>query len=146
MTILVRHLAIFLMKESCRRNDAGYRFDWRKLFFAGAIMTTAGVLLQIFSLPYPLNSFLPSPPVRVVYYQPLNGTIKLSETDDNESSKQFQLLPAIALNNISTPDQSNVTGKRKYVSIGRRKIDNRAKIIPPPPPPALRNIPYSLQV
>ncbi|PON43166.1 Exostosin-like [Parasponia andersonii] len=140
-----------LMKE-LYRNCALYRIDWRKLFFAGAIMTIAGVMLQMFTLPYPLNMWFPSPPVTISLDEPINGAIELISERVNESMvQQFQLLeavPSVLLNspvelNVSKPvepERFTVPQTRKSVPRRRRKsikvdIKSNDKTSPPPPVP-----------
>lgn len=158
----LRPIAGIRMKEYLRR-CAGYRFEWRKLFFAGAIMTIAGVVLQMFSLPYPLNVWFLASQVTVSSSdEPLNTTMELSsETVIEANVEQSQILVPDATSivlldsptelNLSTPvlvpESSTPRQRKKSVPRRRRKNVKVKKILPPPPPPPPRRIvPYQLQV
>ncbi|PON97708.1 Exostosin-like [Trema orientale] len=148
-----------LMKE-LYRHCALYRIDWRKLFFAGAIMTIAGVMLQMFTLPYPLNMWFPSPPVTVSLDEPINGAMELISERVNESMvQQFQLVeavPSVLLNspvelNVSTPvepERLAVPQTRKSVPRRRRKnikVDTKSNDKTPPPPPVSHRLQRSIR-
>lgn len=156
-----RRPATILMKEIFR-HCALYRIDWGKLFFAGAIMTIAGVMLQMFTLPYPLSQWFLSPPLTVSSDEPINGAMELISERVNESRvQQFQLVAAGPNVLLNSPVESNFLvpvelersivspQTRKSVSRRRRKsikVDSKPNNITPPPPPPSSSVPYHLQV
>lgn len=158
--MVLRRPATALMKEIFR-HCALYRIDWRKLFFAGAIMTIVGVMLQMFTLPYPLNKWFLPPPVTLSLDEPFNGAMELISERVNESRvQQFQVVaavPIVLLNstvelNISTPvgperlavppQTRNSVSRRRRKSI---KVDSKPNNITPPPAPR-RTVSDRLQV
>ncbi|GKV38017.1 hypothetical protein SLEP1_g45975 [Rubroshorea leprosula] len=138
MRRLLQRVAISLMKELiwC---VAWRRIDWRKLFFAGAIMTVAGVLLPTFVLTYPM--WFLSSPVVTSSHQPLNGSMHLSKTLTEARFEQFQLVPAspiVSLNSTQVtqplPFKKERTRTRRYRRKKRKtKINDEPTVIPPPP-------------
>jgi hypothetical protein len=93
-------IAIILMKELFRR-CVGYKIDWRKLFLVGAMLTIAGVVFQMFSLPYSLEIWFLSPHVTVSSHESLNSTIPLSETLTKARVEEFQFVlaaPVVSVN------------------------------------------------
>lgn len=147
--VFQRRLASITMKQIFR-HCAGYRIDWAKLFFAGAIMTVAGVMLQMFTLPYPLSMWFISQPV-ISWDEPLNGEVGLSERV-TKSMVTNVFLSSPAELSLSVPvepaERLTVTERRKSVSRRRRK-DTKADAkltVSPPPPPSRRSVPYRLQV
>lgn len=131
MNKLLRHTFVVLM----------FRVDWRKLFFAGAVMTIAGVVLQNFILPHPLTAWLFSPLVTVSSENFLNNNLQLSETIPLETHKQIQgvtTTSAVLLNPMESNQSVPVMGERSKVSekIGKEaKADDQPLVMLPPPPP-----------
>ncbi|RVX15526.1 hypothetical protein CK203_009180 [Vitis vinifera] len=138
-----------------------YRINWKKLFVVVAIMTTAGMVLQTYTLPYPMATWFLPPQTMVSSYKSLNGsTVHLTETLSLESAEQFQLVPTapvVSLNSStelvkSVPiveERAQVSPRRNPSSRRRRKnakIDktNEQKVVFHPPPP--RTVPTRLQV
>ena len=157
-----RRPASVLMKQLLR-HCALYRIDWRKLFFAGAFLTIAGVMFQTFTLPYPLNKWFLSPPVTVSLDEPFNGAMGLISKRVNESRvQQFQLVEAVPNVVLNTLIESNFSSlvepeipavsvqKRKSGSRRRRKsidVDSKPNHTTPSishPPPKM--VPFKLQV
>lgn len=137
-----------------------YRINWKKLFVVVAIMTTAGMVLQTYTLPYPMATWFLPPQTMVSSYKSLNGsTVHLTETLSLESAEQFQLVPTapvVSLNSStelvkSVPiveERAQVSPRRNPSSRRRRKnakIDktNEQKVVFHPPPP--RTVPTRLQ-
>lgn len=168
----LRPLVGIRMTEYLRR-CAGYRIEWRRLFLMGAIMTAAGVVLQMFTLPYPLNVWFLSMPVTVTTTTTTtttsgesNSTMKLRERvieSRVEHSRIVSAAPSVLLNSrtelsetVIEPDTSSplepqikapTRQTRKSVSRRRKKNIKVKKVLPPPPPPPPRRIiPYRLQV
>lgn len=123
-----------------------YRINWKNLLFLLAITTTAGMLLQTYSLPYPVSSFTS-----------LNSrAFPLAETLSLESSEQFDQFvpsaPVVYLNSSTVQSIHVVDGGAQRNSSSRRrrrrnaKTDksNEQKAVSCPPPP--RNPPTRLQV
>ncbi|KAH7514195.1 hypothetical protein FEM48_Zijuj11G0062900 [Ziziphus jujuba var. spinosa] len=165
----LRPLVGIRMTEYLRR-CAGYRIEWRRLFLMGAIMTAAGVVLQMFTLPYPLNVWFLSMPVTVTTTTTTtsgesNSTMKLRERvieSRVEHSRIVSAAPSVLLNSrtelsetVIEPDTSSplepqikapTRQTRKSVSRRRKKNIKVKKVLPPPPPPPPRRIiPYRLQ-
>ncbi|XP_034680976.1 probable glycosyltransferase At5g03795 isoform X3 [Vitis riparia] len=137
-----------------------YRINWKKLFVVVAIMTTAGMVLQTYTLPYPMATWFLPPQTMVSSYKSLNGsTVHLTETLSLESAEQFQLVPTapvVSLNSStelvkSVPiveERAQVSPRKNPSSRRRRKnakIDktNEQKVVFHPPPP--RTVPTRLQ-
>lgn len=161
-------IALVLMGELFRR-CIGKRIDWRKIFFLGAIMTLAGVLLPNIIFPYALDTWFFSPPVTISAYAILNGTTHLSETVNGATVEQSHLVLAapVASVNASTnltqlesveEEIPAVTQEEKLQSNISEKIDilEEEKILasplpflasppPPPSPPRKRYVSSSLQ-
>lgn len=149
------------MRE-CLRRCSGSRVKWRKLFIAGAMMTTAGVVLQMFSLPYPLKAWFLATQVTVSSLdEHLNATMALSSEPVVKSNVEHSqaLVPGAlsSVNLVDSPTELNLsppvvpersTPWQRKKSVARRRKNNRVKKIspPPPPPPPRRVIPYRLQV
>ncbi|XP_010104876.2 probable glycosyltransferase At5g03795 [Morus notabilis] len=146
--VFQRRLASITMKQLFR-HCAGYRIDWAKLFFAGAIMTVAGVMLQMFTLPYPLSMWFISQPI-ISWDEPLNGEVGLSErVTESMVTNVFLSSPAelSLLVPVEPAERLTVIERRKSVSRRRRKdtkVDAKSTISPPPPP-SRRSVPYRLQ-
>lgn len=143
------------MRERLRR-CAGSRVEWRKLFIAGAMMTIAGVVLQMFSLPYPLKAWFLATQVTVSSLdEHLNATMELSSNVEHSQTfvpgalSSVNLLDSRTELNLSPPVvPERSTPRQRKKSVARRRKNNRVKKIspPPPPPPPRRIIPYRLQV
>lgn len=149
--VLLRRRATFLMKQLLRRY-AGYKIVWRKIFFAGAMMTAAGVMLQLFTLPFPLNMFVSQH--EIVTSDELLKNMRLSESVA-ESAPNIFLNSPTELSNLSVPVQSAerlpVSKVRKSESRKKRKSvkeDTKLNFLghPPPPPSPRRTVPMRLQV
>lgn len=54
-----------------------FRLNWRRLFLSGVIITTAGILLLLSSLPYPLTLWNLSPSLTYLAHEPLDRTTAL---------------------------------------------------------------------
>ncbi|KAF4397535.1 hypothetical protein CsatB_021191 [Cannabis sativa] len=131
MKMVSRRPASALMRQIFQ-HCALYRIDWRKIFFAGALMTITGVMLQTLTLPYPLNKWFLSPPVTVSLDEPFNVTIELTNNRVNESRvQQFQLLEAVPNVLLNSPAESNfsvsVEPKIPAVSVQTRKSLSRRR-------------------
>ncbi|XP_040990678.1 probable glycosyltransferase At5g03795 [Juglans microcarpa x Juglans regia] len=140
-------IAAFLMKEliyRCERN----RVDWRKLSLFGAMLTVAGVVFQMFTLPYSLNMWFLLPPATVSLSGSMNGTIPSSEARSEARAEQFQLVPTVPIVSVNSslkliqsmpvePKKVTDLVKRKPISRRRKKNikpDDKSNILSPPPP------------
>lgn len=54
-----------------------FRLKWRRLFFIGVVITTAGILRLLTLLPYPLTLSNLSPSLTYLAHKPLNRTTAL---------------------------------------------------------------------
>ncbi|XP_074330402.1 putative glycosyltransferase At5g03795 isoform X1 [Apium graveolens] len=54
-----------------------FRLNWRRLFLSGVIITTAGILLLLSSLPYPLTLWDLSPSLTYLAHEPLDRNTAL---------------------------------------------------------------------
>jgi hypothetical protein len=150
-------IGVILMKELVRC-CLGYRVNWKKLLFVGAILTLSGIVFQMFRLPYAPNTWFLMPPIRVSSYEPLNGTIPLKEALTEARAEQFQVIraaPIVSVNSsikliesvpveqkrVTTPSRRKSTSRRRKKNI---KPDIKPKVLPPPPPPR-KTLPYHLQ-
>lgn len=71
-----------------------YRICWQKLFIVLAMTTTAVMVLQTYTLPYPMATWFLSPQLPVSSNKSLNGSpLHLTKSLSLESSEQFQLVP-----------------------------------------------------
>lgn len=123
-----------------------FRLDWRKVFFVGAIITIAGVLFQISSLPYPFL-LTPSPSIPVLAYKPLDRTTTFSEITalrhkDNFDAARFG--PRIILLNTDAElNQSRTAvdvGTKFLRTSGRIKETKLKVLVTPPLPPPVRTV------
>ncbi|XP_062073950.1 probable glycosyltransferase At3g07620 isoform X2 [Humulus lupulus] len=124
-------------------------------------MTIAGVMLQTFTLPYPLNKWFLFPPVTVSLNEPFNGAMGLISKRVNESRiQQFQLVEAVPKvlpnspveSNFSVPVEPEIPAvpvqKRKSVPRRRRKnidLDSKPNHTTPSTPPPRKTVPFKLQ-
>ncbi|XP_031247876.1 probable glycosyltransferase At5g03795 [Pistacia vera] len=117
--IILQRAAFFMMRDllHCSR---WLSIGWRKLIFAGAIVTMAGFVLHIWLL---------SQPVTVLSHSSLNGSIQLSESLNVARTEQFQHITATPIRNSSV----QVIEKMR-----KRRRGEELKVIasPPLPPPA----------
>lgn len=80
MNKLLRQIVIILL----------FKFSWRKLLFVGSLITFAGVVVQIYTLPYPLTIWILSPPETHLLYQSLNSKMRLSEKNSLARFEQYE--------------------------------------------------------
>ncbi|KAJ0049077.1 hypothetical protein Pint_15833 [Pistacia integerrima] len=117
--IILQRAAFFMMRDllHCSR---WLSIGWRKLIFAGAIVTMAGFVLHIWLL---------SQPVTVPSHSSLNGSMQLSESLNVARTEQFQHITATPIRNSSV----QVIQKMR-----KRRRGEELKVIasPPLPPPA----------
>ncbi|XVF13417.1 hypothetical protein REPUB_Repub08aG0205900 [Reevesia pubescens] len=129
MRKLLEHVTVALIREliwHCKWR----KIDWRKLVFAGAVMTIAGVVLPTFLLTYQWKiPCLPSS------HQSLSGSMHLSKNLTKAGLKQFQLVPNPPFvspnSSIKAKEMPRVSSKRRKRR--RSKIDDGPKNIVPPP-------------
>ncbi|XP_050376179.1 probable glycosyltransferase At5g25310 [Argentina anserina] len=155
MKNLLQSLAVILMKEFFRL-FAGLKIDWKRVIFAGALMTTAGVILQMFLLTDSLDMSSLSRPITNVSDKSLNRISSFNQTISEDRNKRLQLIstdvPIVLANsslqlNLSVPGMPD-TGPIPTGRPRRRKkggnVDNVSKVLPPPDPPSVP-VPYRLQ-
>lgn len=144
------------MKEFFRL-CARLKIDWKRLILAGAIMTTAGVILQMFILTDPLDMWSLSLPIANSSNEFLYGGMSFNQTFSEGRVKRLQLIsndasivsPKSSVElNLSVPIQPDIApvptrGSRRRKKGG--KVDNMVKVIPPPDPPRIP-VPHRLQV
>lgn len=133
-----------------------FRVSWRKLLFVGSIITFAGVVVQIYTLPYPLTIWILSPPETPLLHQSLNSNMRLSEKNSLARFEQYEthlVDPVISKNtshelNQSVPIMEEGTkASRKRDRLARRRRRNmKPKIIASPPPAPRRPVPHRLLV
>lgn len=123
-----------------------FRLDWRKVFFVGAIITIAGVLFQISSLPYPFLLTL-SPSVPVLTYEPLDRTTTLSEITAPRHKDNFDAARVgpriILLNTAAELNQSRSVvdvGTKFPRTSGRIKESKLKVLVTPPLPPPVKTV------
>ncbi|KAF7131495.1 hypothetical protein RHSIM_Rhsim09G0172600 [Rhododendron simsii] len=131
-----------------------FRVSWRKLLFVGSIITFAGVVVQIYTLPYPLTIWILSPPETRLLYQSLNSNMRLSEKNSLARFEQYEthlVDPVISTNtshelNQSVPimeEGTKVSRQRDRIA-RRRRRNMKPKIIASPPPAPRRPVPHRL--
>lgn len=145
------------MKEltyRCARN----RVDWRKLSLFGAMLIVAGLVFQMFTLPYSLNMWFLSRPAMVSLSGSMNGTIPSSEAHSEARAEQFQFVPTVPIVSANfslkliqsmpvEPKKVTDPVKRKPISRRRKKNikpDDKSNVSSPPPPH--KNVPSRFQV
>ncbi|XWS49712.1 hypothetical protein CRYUN_Cryun12cG0026800 [Craigia yunnanensis] len=137
MRKLLEHVAVALIREVIR-HCRWRKIDWRKLFFAGAVMSIAGVVLPTFLLTYHRNiRFLPSL-INDISHQSLNGSMRLSKNLTEAGLEKLQLVPTapfVSLNSsIEAKERPTVYRRgRKRRRRSKTKIDDGPKVVPPPP-------------
>ncbi|XP_059657596.1 probable glycosyltransferase At5g03795 [Cornus florida] len=125
-----------------------FRVNWRKLFFAGAIITIVGVAIQIYTTPYPLTGWIPEHPVTFSSYNPLNSTMILSETLSLARIEQLEpvpITPDIVLNASTelNQEEGNEVSQKRGESRRRRKTMKQDVLLtsfPPSTSPSPRGI------
>ncbi|XP_062029210.1 probable glycosyltransferase At5g03795 [Rosa rugosa] len=155
MKKLLQSFAVIIMKEFFRL-CAGLKIDWKRLIFAGAFMTTAGVILQMFLLTDPIDMWSLSLPIANVSDESLNSIRSFNQTFSEGRVKRLQLIsaevPIVPPNsslklNLSVPVMPYIgtvpTGRSRRRKKGGN-VDNMSKVIPPPDPPRM-HVPYRLQ-
>ncbi|XP_040367659.1 probable glycosyltransferase At5g03795 [Rosa chinensis] len=155
MRELLQSFAVIIMKEFFRL-CAGLKIDWKRLIFAGAFMTTAGVILQMFLLNDPLDMWPLSLPIANVSDESLNSIRSFNQTFSEGRVKRLELIsadvpivpPDSSLKlNLSIPVMPYIGTVPTGRSRRRKKegnVDNMSKVIPPPNPPRI-HVPYRLQ-
>ncbi|XP_008238441.1 PREDICTED: probable glycosyltransferase At5g03795 [Prunus mume] len=155
MKTLCESLAVILMKEFIRL-FGGYKIDWKKIFFAGAIMTASCVMLQMFILNDPLDMWFLSLPVAIPSDKPLNSSLSLNKTSTEARVKRLQIISGAPIVSPNPPIDLNLSVPIMPVAAlvpprgkSRRrrkdsKVDNMSKVVPPPPPPR-RTVPSHMQ-
>ncbi|KAL7167207.1 hypothetical protein ACSBR2_037811 [Camellia fascicularis] len=144
MNNLLKQIIIILM----------FRIDWRKLLLVGSIITIAGVVVQIYTLPFPLSIWILSPPETRLVYKSLNTNMHLSEETPLARFEEFENHPADPGGSMNTStnlnqsasivkDEAKVTRQRARLERRRMRI-MRQKIPSPPPPPPHRPLPLHL--
>ncbi|XP_059642903.1 probable glycosyltransferase At3g07620 [Cornus florida] len=126
MNKLLRVILVFLM----------FRLDWRKFFFAGAVITLVVVVIQIHSLPNLLTVWMLSPAATFSSYEPLNSTMHLGENPSSGMVQQFE--PILVSLSIA---------KNKSAEVKQDDEKNdvpRAVVTPLGPPPPSRTLPTRL--
>ena len=146
MNNLFRHIVIILL----------FKIDWRKLLFVGSVITIAVVVVQIYTLPYPLTIWILSPPETHLVYRSFNRNMHFSDKNSLarlESLETHLVQPVIPVNtsnelNQSVPlvdEKGNATRQRGRSSRRRRKHTKPEIILTPPAPPR-RPVPHLLLV
>ncbi|XP_021283914.1 probable glycosyltransferase At5g25310 [Herrania umbratica] len=135
MRKLLKHVAVALIRELIR-HCRWRKIDWRKLFFAGAVMSIAGVVLPTLLFTYRRSIwFLPSL-VNDSSHQSLNGSVHLSNNLTETRSERFQLVPTapfVSFNSSTEAKGRHRVSRRRRKRRRRSKIDDGPQVIPPPP-------------
>ncbi|PSS11547.1 Glycosyltransferase [Actinidia chinensis var. chinensis] len=159
MNNLFRHIIIILL----------FRIDWRKLLFVGSVISIAVVVVQIYTLPYPLTIWILSPSETRLLYRSFNRNMHFSEKNSLarlESLETHLVHPVIPVNtsnelnqsvpivdekgsndlNQSVPivdEKGNATRQRGRSSRRRRKHTKPEIILTPPAAPR-KPVPHRL--
>ncbi|KAI7987161.1 putative glycosyltransferase [Camellia lanceoleosa] len=136
MNNLLKQIIIILM----------FRIDWRKLLLVGSIITIAGVVVQIYTLPFPLTIWILSPPETRLVYKSLKTNMHLSEETSLARFEEFenhQADPGGSMNTSTNlnqsasivKDEAKATRQRARLERRRMRIMKQKNPSPPPPPP-----------
>ncbi|KAF6175435.1 hypothetical protein GIB67_036526 [Kingdonia uniflora] len=133
MSKLYRAVSVRLMKL-VRRICRGYRIEWRKVLLIVAIILTFGGLIQIYILPYPLNSLFLEPPVIVSSQKVSNGTFHVKGdifpfARVNSSVEVIPLAPVKEVRVKVSPRRR----KKGRVSSIKKQVPPELKVVPRPP-------------
>lgn len=143
MTKLLRVCVVFLL----------FRIDWRKLFVVCSILTIVSVLIQIYSLPYPLTEWISPPHLAISSYKPLNTAVHLGKSHSLAVGVQLESVrsaPAVvSLSSSAILNKSmGISNKAKKASRRRRRSSsvNSIRLSPPSSPHTVKNLPSRLEV
>ncbi|KAI3905171.1 hypothetical protein MKX01_017417 [Papaver californicum] len=121
-------------KRELRRQWLVNRIDWRKLIFVVAIMTTAGAVLQIFVLPYPVWFLVP--PASISSYEASNNTMSFKGNLPVERVELFQPVDVSSLTNttkVVEEEKPRASRRRRRRRRVKTKQKSEEPIFPPPP-------------
>ncbi|CAI9775565.1 unnamed protein product [Fraxinus pennsylvanica] len=121
------------------------RTNWRKMFVVGAILTICSVVIQISSLPYPLNQWILPRTTKISSYKHLNTATHLIENHP----LSVQDARAIASLNYSANlnHSAVISNEQQRVSRRRRRKHHMESTMdtPPSPPYIVRKLPDHLR-
>ncbi|XVF52588.1 hypothetical protein PTKIN_Ptkin05aG0030500 [Pterospermum kingtungense] len=146
MRELFEHVAVAMIRELIR-HCTWRKIDWKKLLFAGAVMSLAGLVIPTFLLTYYWNtSSLPSLINYDSSHQSSNGSTRLNKNlTDAAGLKKLQFVPTTPFVSLNLSMEAN---ERPRVRRRRSKADDGPKLVPPPPrktvPPRLQRYLQSL--
>lgn len=131
-----------------------FRIDWRKLFFVGAVLTIISVVIQISSLPYPLDEWIFQPPSSVSSYKQINTGVNLGKTDplpvNSHRETTQDSLVVDSLNSSMELNQSMVNSAKEDRVSRRRRRRRRSNVrsidivTPPSSPSFVKKLPRHL--
>ncbi|KAL3647420.1 hypothetical protein CASFOL_008388 [Castilleja foliolosa] len=131
ITKLLRIIIVFLM----------FRIDWKKFLLVCSILTISSILIQIYSLPYPLTQWIspPHPAISTYNNKPSNTTRKIHSLAPPATK--------MSINSSASINRSTINSKKeKRVSRRRRRANSvKPNIIVSPLPPPREKLPRRLE-
>lgn len=127
-----------------------FRIDWRKLFLCCAVLTVGSILVQIYSLPYPLKEWIAQPNPTISNNRILNTAVNVSEKRHSlavgvDHRKLQSPTVLVSVNSSVNLNRSVISPKKETRVPRRRRRRNHAKTVVIEPSSPINKLPKHLE-